>query len=72
MSKGEMMQPIKIIISKHKKSLRNLLKENNVLSQVKSGDKIVLMEGKSLTDLDLMIPPGKKIVVISFVILGGG
>ncbi len=72
MSKEERIQPVKTIISKNEKSLRSLLKENNVLIQVKNGDKIVLMEGKSLTDLDLMIPPGKKIVVISFSVLGGG
>jgi len=72
MSKEERIQPIKIIIPKNKKSLRNLLKENNVLIQVKNGHRIVLMEGKSLTDLDQVIPLGKKIVVISFSVLGGG
>ena len=72
MSKEERIQPVKIIIPKNEKSLRNLLKENNVLIQVKNGDKIVLMEGKSLTDLDMMIPSRKKIVVISFSVLGGG
>ena len=72
MSKEDRIQPVKIIISKNEKSLRNLLKENNMLIQVENGDKIVLMEGKSLTDLDLIIPSGKKIVVISFSVLGGG
>ncbi len=72
MSKEERIQPVKIIIPKNEKSLRNLLKENNVLIQVKNGRRIVLMEGKSLTDLDQVIPLGKKIVVISFSVLGGG
>ncbi len=72
MSKEERIQPVKIIIPKNEKSLRNLLKENNLLIQVKNGHRIVLMEGKSLTDLDQVIPLGKKIVVISFSVLGGG
>ncbi len=72
MSKEERIQPVKIIIPKTEKSLRNLLKENNVLIQVKNGHRIVLMEGKSLTDLDQVIPLGKKIIVISFSALGGG
>ncbi|GAH01010.1 unnamed protein product, partial [marine sediment metagenome] len=33
---------------------------------------IVLSEGKSLTNLDMVISPGKKLAVISFEVLGGG
>ena len=72
MSKKEIIQPVQIIIPTNEKSLRDLLKENNVLDKVKMGNKIILLEGKSLTNLDLIIPPGKKLVVISFDVLGGG
>jgi hypothetical protein len=65
-------EPVQIIYSNNEKSLRELLKENNMLDQIKMGNKILLLEGKNLTDLDLIIPSGKKIAVISIDVLGGG
>lgn len=69
MPKEELVQ---IIYSNNEKSLRELLKENNLLDRLKMGNKILLLEGKNLTDLDLIIPSGKKIAVISIDVLGGG
>jgi hypothetical protein len=43
-----------------------------MLVSVKDGTKIILLEGKNLTDLDRIIPLGKKIAVISIDVLGGG
>lgn len=65
-------EPVQIIYSNNEKSLRELLKENNMLDQIKMGNKILLLEGKNLTDLDLIIPSGKKIAIISIDVLGGG
>ena len=65
-------EPVQIIYSNNEKSLRELLKENNMLDRLKMGNKILLLEGKNLTDLDLIIPSGKKIAVISIDVLGGG
>ena len=68
----ERVQPVHIIIAKHETTLRSLLQANNLLDLVKRGNTIVLSEGKSLTDLDLVLPPGKKLAIISFEVLGGG
>ena len=68
----ERIQPVHIIIAKHETTLRSLLQANNLLDLVKRGNTIVLSEGKSLTDLDLVLPPGKKLAIISFEVLGGG
>jgi hypothetical protein len=65
-------EPVQIIYSNNEKSLRELLKENNILDRLKMGNTILLLEGKNLTDLDLIIPSGKKIAVISIDVLGGG
>jgi hypothetical protein len=65
-------EPVQIIYSNNEKSLRELLKENNMLDQIKMGNKILLLEGKNLTDLDLIISSGKKIAIISIDVLGGG
>ena len=72
MAEDEMIQPVYIIITKHETTLRSLLQANNLLDLVKKGNTIVLLEGKSLMDLDLVVPPGKKLAIISFEVLGGG
>jgi hypothetical protein len=72
MAENERTQPVHVIITKHETTLRSLLQSNNLLDLVKRGNTIVLSEGKSLTDLDLVVPPGKKLAVISFEVLGGG
>jgi uncharacterized Zn finger protein len=69
---NERTQPVHIIISKHETTLRSLLKDNELLDLVKKGNTIVLSEGKSLTNLDMVISSGKKLAVISFEVLGGG
>lgn len=65
-------EPVRIIYAHNEISLRELLKENHILDLVKRGNKIILLEGKNLTDLDLIVPSGKKIAVISIDVLGGG
>jgi hypothetical protein len=72
MAEDTRTQPVHVIITKHETTLRSLLQSNNLLDLVKRGNTIVLSEGKSLTDLDLLVPPGKKLAVISFEVLGGG
>ncbi|MCW4038750.1 MAG: hypothetical protein NWF13_08465 [Candidatus Bathyarchaeota archaeon] len=72
MAEDERIQPVHVIITKQEMTLRSLLQSNNLLDLVKRGNTIVLSEGKSLTDLDLLVPPGKKLAVISFEVLGGG
>jgi hypothetical protein len=72
MTEDERIQPVHVIIAKHETTLRSLLHANNLLDLVKKGNTIVLSEGKSLTDLDMVVPPGKKLAVISFEVLGGG
>jgi hypothetical protein len=72
MTKDERIQPVHVIITKQETTLRSLLQSNDLLDLVKRGNTIVLSEGKSLTDLDLVVPPGKKLAVISFEVLGGG
>ena len=72
MSKEEAMHPVRIIISNKETSLGNLLKEHNLFDHVKNGKRIVLIEGKSLMDLDLILPPGKRLAVIAIDVLGGG
>lgn len=72
MAEDERIQPVHVIITKHETTLRSLLQSNDLLDVVKRGNTIVLSEGKSLTDLDLIVPPGKKLAVISFEVLGGG
>jgi hypothetical protein len=42
------------------------------LEEVEAGQRIVLLEGRSLTDLDHIVPPGKTLAVIAFHLLGGG
>jgi hypothetical protein len=66
------IQPVHIIIAKQEMTLRSLLQANNLLDLVKKGNTIVLSEGKSITDLDQVVPPGKKLAVISLEVLGGG
>ena len=72
MAEDERIQPVHVIIVKHETTLQNLLQAHNLLDLVKRGNTIVLSEGKSLTDLNLIMPPGKKLAVISFDVLGGG
>jgi len=72
MAEDERIQPVYVIIANHEMTLRSLLQANNLLDLVKRGNTIVLSEGKSLMDLDLVVPPGKKLAVISFEVLGGG
>jgi hypothetical protein len=43
-----------------------------MLEAVKHGTKIILLEGKNLSDLNQHVPAGKKIAVISIDLLGGG
>ena len=42
------------------------------LNAVQQGTKIILLEGKNLSDLDQLVPAGKKIAIISINLLGGG
>jgi hypothetical protein len=65
-------EPVRILYTHTEISLRELLKENKILAQIKEGTKILLLEGKNLSDLNQIIPPGKKIAVISIDVLGGG
>ena len=65
-------EPVRILYTRTEMSLRELLKENKLLVSVKEGTKIILLEGKNLTDLDRIIPLGKKIAIISIDVLGGG
>jgi hypothetical protein len=66
------IQPVHVIIAKQEMTLRSLLQTNNLLDLVKKGNTIVLSEGKSITDLDQVVLPGKKLAVISLEVLGGG
>lgn len=66
------IQPVHVLIAKQEMTLRSLLQVNNLLDLVKKGNTIVLSEGKSLTDLDQVVPSGKKLAVISLEVLGGG
>jgi hypothetical protein len=68
----ERIQPVHVITAKHEMTLRRLLKTNDLLDLVKRGNTIVLSEGKNLTDLDMVVPLGKKLAVISLEVLGGG
>ena len=72
MTEDERFQPVHVIIVKHEATLRSLLQAHNLLDLVKRGNTIVLSEGESLTDLNLVVLPGKKLAVISFDVLGGG
>lgn len=66
------LQPVRIIATDMPTSLRSLLKRHGVLEEVEAGRRIVLLEGRSLTDLDRVVPPGKTLAVIAFHLLGGG
>jgi len=68
----ERIQPVHVIIASHETTLRSLLQANHLLDLVERGNTIVLSEGKSLTDLDWVVPPGMKLAVISLEVLGGG
>jgi len=52
--------------------LRTLLQQHGLLEAVQQGTKIILIEGKNLSDLNQHIPAGKKIAIISIDLLGGG
>jgi hypothetical protein len=52
--------------------LHTLLQQHGILKAVKQGTKIILLEGKNLSDLNQHVPAGKKIAVISIDLLGGG
>ena len=64
--------PVKVIAANEQITLGKLLKLNGLFDEVKTGNRIVLLEGKSLTNFDMIISPGKKLAVISFEVLGGG
>jgi hypothetical protein len=72
MTDDERIQPVHVITAKHETTLRRLLQANNLLDLFKRGNTLVLSEGKSITDLDQVVPPGKKLAVISVEVLGGG
>jgi hypothetical protein len=66
------LPPVRIITTDTPRSLRILLRQHGVLEEVEAGQRIVLLEGRSLTDLDHIVPPGKTLAVIAFHLLGGG
>lgn len=66
------LQPVRIITTDAPSPLRALLDRHGVLAEVEAGRRIVLLEGRSLTDLDRVVPPGKTLAVIAFHLLGGG
>jgi hypothetical protein len=72
MTDDERIQPVHVITAKRETTLRSLLQANNLLDLFKRGNTLVLSEGKSLTDLDQVVTPGKKLAVISVEVLGGG
>ena len=63
---------IKYVVSEEEMTLRELLKMNDVLEDVEAGIRIILWNGSSLMDLDAIVPPGQKLVVVSVGALGGG
>lgn len=64
--------PVRVIETKDKIVLKDLLKIHCLLEEVESGKRIILFEGKSLSDLNMIISPGNKLAVIAFDLLGGG
>ncbi|UCH37495.1 MAG: hypothetical protein JSV76_07455 [Candidatus Bathyarchaeota archaeon] len=72
MSIDDETPPVKVIEVENTMPLRDLLSQHNLLDQVSSGNKIVLLEGYSLTDLDYLVPSGKQLAVILIDMLGGG
>ena len=64
--------PVIELFGKDNLSLRELLKLNNILSDVEAGRRIILVDGRHLSDLDEVILPGKKLVIVSIEALGGG
>ena len=64
--------PVRVIESEDKIILKDLLKIYGLLEEVESGRRIILFEGKSLSDLNVTISPGDKLAVIAFDLLGGG
>ena len=66
------LQPVCIITTDAPSPLRTLLERHGVLEAVEAGRRIVLLEGRSLIDLDRIVPPGKTLAVIAFHLLGGG
>lgn len=66
------LPPVRIIATDTPISLRTLLKQNDVLEEVETGKRIVLLEGRSMTNLDHIVPPGKTLAVIAFHLIGGG
>lgn len=72
MTKVDRIQPVHVVTAEHETTLRNLLQANKLLDLFKRGNTIILSEGKSLSDLDQVVPPGKKLAVISVEVLGGG
>jgi hypothetical protein len=69
---SEHIQPVQTIVSTKKEALRVLLQQHGILDAVQQGTKIILLEGKNLSDLDQLVPAGKKIAIISINLLGGG
>lgn len=63
---------LKEIVSKEDQKLRLLLRSENVLWEVEQGISIVIIEGKSITDLDAMVKKGEKVVVVPTGPLFGG
>jgi len=68
----EPLTPVKEIVVTQKMALRKLLKLNQVLSDVEAGKRIVLFEGRNLSDLNEVLLSGKRIVIVSIGALGGG
>jgi hypothetical protein len=71
MSQEPFTPVIEILVTK-KLTLRELLKLNEVLNDVETGRRIILVDGRHLSDLDEVILPGKRIVIVSIEALGGG
>ena len=69
---GPKLVPVKVIETKEKIILKDLLKLHGLLEEVESGNRIILFEGKSLSDLNMSISPGNKIAVIAIDLLAGG
>lgn len=66
------MPILKEITSKGEQDLRTLLETEEVLEDVENGVSIVILEGRSITDLGRKVKTGEKLVVIPLGALFGG
>ncbi len=62
----------KEIVSGKEQDLRTLLATEDILEDVEKGVCIVILEGRSVTDLCTMVKTGEKLVVIPLGALFGG